>query len=410
MAKTTDSPTMDELLKETTITALRYGDSIEGKVISVQKHEVCLDIGVFGIGIIYQRELIPNHQLEPGQSVKVIVTNPETVNGHAVLSLRRALRNRGWDEIQRLFENNEIVSVAAYDANRGGLLIELEGIRGFLPVSQLTQEHYPRSAGYDRDEILNKLNKLVGLELKVTILDADRSSNKVIFSEREAHKEIVAKQIASLNPGDILEGTVTTVIDFGAFVNVNGVEGLVHISEISWQRIEDPRHHLKAGQKVKVKVVAIDKDRLRLSIRQLSQDPWLTETADLKPGSKVSGKVTRVTVFGAFIQISPVVEALVNINDVGRSFADLKADNINSRTEPSEAVKSQSPTVKPDTIFALDQVHEFTVLEVNSSGRKIALGLETVPPPVRSKADFSRNQTKEVKTKKAAGARDDQAS
>ena len=354
---------MDGLLAGVEIVALQYGDLVEGDVIAVQKHEVCLDIGHYGIGIIPRRELTSTATLEVGDKLSVSVISPETVAGHAILSLRRALRSRGWDEIQRIFDSSEMLEVDPYDANRGGLLIEFEGVRGFLPVSQLSAEHYPRATSLDRDEILHKLNKLVGKKLKVCVLDLDRPANKVIFSEKEALKEIIARQLESLKVGDILEGTVTTVIEFGAFVSVNDIEGLVHISELSWERIEDPRQHVKVGQKVKVKVVAIDKGRLALSIRQLTPDPWQDEAASLKAGDTVTGKVTRVTVFGAFVQISPVIEALANVSDIG--------------PDPSAKAKNGSRSAKPEDLFEVGQSYQFTILDINREGRKIALKLKS---------------------------------
>ncbi len=362
----TKAVSMDDLLAGVEIIALQYGDLIEGKVIVVQKHEVCLDIGHYGVGIIPRRELTSTATLEVGDTLGVSVISPETAGGYAVLSLRRALRSRGWDEIQRVFDNSEMLEVESYDANRGGLLIEFEGVRGFLPVSQLSAEHYPRATSLDRDEILHKLNKLVGQKLKVCVLDLDRSANKVIFSEKEALKEIIARQLEALNVGDILEGTVTTVIEFGAFVNVNDIEGLVHISELSWERIEDPRKYVKVGQKVKVKVVAIDKGRLALSIRQLTPDPWQKQAEKLKVGDVVTGQVTRVTVFGAFVQISPVIEALANVSDIGGGSG--------GRAKKGEG--SSGPAVKPEDIFTVGQSYQFTILDINREGRKIALKLK----------------------------------
>ena len=370
------SPSMDDLLAGVEINPLQYGDLIEGRIISVQKHEVCLDIGHYGIGIISRRELTSTTTLAVGETLSVSVISPETAGGHAVLSLRRALRSKGWDEIQRIFDNSEMLEVEPYDANRGGLLIEFEGVRGFLPVSQLSAEHYPRATSMDRDEILHKLNKLVGQKLKVCVLDLDRSANKVIFSEKEALKELVAQQLESLNVGDVLEGVVTTVIVFGAFVNVNDIEGLVHISELSWERIEDPRKYVKVGQKVKVKVVAIDKGRLALSIRQLTPDPWQKEAANLKVGDVVTGKVTRVTVFGAFVQISPVVEALANVSDFGGPKAESpESSKTGDNAKDSEQSTSRGP--KPDDIFEVGQSYKFTILDINREGRKIALRLKS---------------------------------
>src|SRR5690606_15818503 len=204
--------------------------------------------------------------------------------GYALLSMRRAAKDRGWDQLQQAFEKGEILEVMPYDANRGGLLIELEGIRGFLPVSQLAAGNYPRVSGADKDEILQKLNQLVGKTLRVRILDVSRKENKLIFSEKEAVKDEMQERFEKLNVGDTVKGTVTGVIDFGAFVNVDGIEGLIHISEISWERVENPRDYVKTGDTVEAKIIAIDKDRLSLSLKQMQEDPWLNEVKAFKKG------------------------------------------------------------------------------------------------------------------------------
>jgi len=269
--------------------------------------------------------------------------------------MKRAVKDRGWGELQRVFEAQEIVEVMAYDANRGGLLIELEGIRGFLPVSQLSAEHYPRVSDSDKDEILTKINSLVGKPLRVRILDVSRKDNKLIFSEKEAVRDDMASRLAELKVGDVVEGVVTGVIDFGAFVNVDGIEGLVHISEISWERVEDPRKYIKVGEKIKAKIIAIDKDRLSLSIKQMSDDPWLSEVKEFKKGDSVEGKITRITPFGAFVQLSPAVEALVHVSEM-----------------------SDDESIDPEEVFKLNEKKKFKVLDVDTDNRKIALSLKDV--------------------------------
>lgn len=344
--------TMDDLL-ETSAKPLVAGDVIEATVSSVQKNEVWVDMGAQGSGVILRRELTRGQNLEPGATVTVSVIDPEMDEGHALLSMRRAMKDRGWDELQRIFEAGEQVEIEPYDANRGGLLVELEGIRGFLPVSQLAAVHYPRVSGADKDEILQKLNALVGKPLKVRVLDVSRKDNKLIFSEKEAVKEDLQENFAKLNVGDIVEGVVTGVIDFGAFVNVDGVEGLIHISEISWERVDNPRDYLKVGEKVKAKIIAVENDRLSLSLKQTTEDPWLEQVKDFKKGDKVEGKITRITPFGAFVQLSPRVEALVHISEIN----------------------SDDASVDPEKIFKLNEKKEFEILEIDKDSRKIALRL-----------------------------------
>ncbi len=352
MSKST-TVTMDELLASNEVKQLEAGDVIEGVVSSVKKHEVWIDLGARGVGVVMRREIAHGQQLEPGQTVTVSVIDPELDEGHALLSMKRAAKDRGWDELKRIFDDQEIVDVTPYDANRGGLLVELESIRGFLPVSQLAAGHYPRVSGADKDEILQKLNALVGKPIRVRVLDVSRKDNKLIFSEKEAVKDDMQARFAELKVGDSIEGVVTGVIDFGAFVNVQGIEGLIHISEISWERVEDPRDYVKVGETVKAKIIAIDKDRLSLSLKQMTEDPWLKEVKAFNKGDMVEGKITRITPFGAFVQLSPSVEALVHVSEM-----------------------SDDETVDPQQIFKLNEKKQFKVLEIDTDARKIALSLK----------------------------------
>ena len=177
--------TMDELLAGSEIAQLKSGDVVEGIVTSIRKHEVWVDLGANGVGVVMRREIGHGQVLEEGQPITVSVVDPEMDEGHALLSMKRAAKDRGWDELQRLFDAQEIIEIQAYDANRGGLLVEMEGIRGFLPVSQLAADHYPRVSGADKDEILQKLNALTNQPIRVRILDVSRKDNKLIFSEKE---------------------------------------------------------------------------------------------------------------------------------------------------------------------------------------------------------------------------------
>ena len=224
--------TMDELLAGSEVNQLKVGDVATGVVTSIKKHEIWIDLGAQGTGVVMRREVGYGQNIELGAEVTVSVVDPEMDEGHALLSMKRAVKDRGWDDLVRIQESGETIEVTAYDANRGGMLVELEGIRGFLPVSQLSPEHYPHVSGADKDEILQKLNSLVGKVLRVRILDASRKDNKLIFIEKEAIKNDMQARFAELKVGDEVKGTITGVIDFGAFVNVDGLKGLIHISEI----------------------------------------------------------------------------------------------------------------------------------------------------------------------------------
>lgn len=345
--------TMDDLLaQESSVKQLTAGETITGTVLSIKKHEVLIDLGAQGVGYVPRREVGFSRNLNEGDEVTASVVDTELDNGYSLLSLRKAAKDRGWEDVIAKKDANEIIEVSPYDANRGGLLVEYEGVRGFLPVSQLSAEHYPRVGSSDKDEILQRLNGLINKSLKVLILDADRKANKLIFSEKEAVKDGLAERFEKLKVGDTVKGVVTGVVDYGAFVNVDGIEGLIHISEISWERVNSPSDYVKVGQTVEAKIISIDKDRLSLSMKQLTKDPWLDEVEKFKPGTKVEGAVTRITPFGAFVQISPAVEALVHVSELG-----------------------SGSDVDPEKVFTLNERKEFTVLEVDKESRKISLSL-----------------------------------
>ena len=345
--------TMDDLLASDSVKQLVVGETVSGKVLTVRKHEILIDLGAQGVGLVPRREVGFSKQLAVGDEVTASIVDTELDNGYSLLSLRKAAKDRGWEEIIVKLEASDIIEVSPYDANRGGLLVEYEGVRGFLPVSQLSAEHYPRVGSSDKDEILQRLNALVGQTLKVRILDADRKANKLIFSEKEAIKDGLAERFEKLKVGDTVSGVVTGVVDFGVFVNVEGIEGLVHISEISWERVNNPGDYVKVGQSIDAKIISIDKERLSLSMKQLTKDPWLDEVDKFKKGDKVEGTVTRITPFGAFVQISPAVEALVHISELGGG-----------------------SDVDPEKVFTLNERKPFVILEVDKENRKISLSLD----------------------------------
>ena len=345
--------TMDDLLAQAgdSVKQLTVGETVEGTVLSVKKHEILIDLGPLGVGLVPRREVSLSKNYNVGDSVIASVIDTELEDGYSLLSLRKAAKDRGWDEVMAKLESGEIITVVPYDANRGGLLVEYEGIRGFLPVSQLSAEHYPRVGSSDKDEILQRLNSLVKKDIKARILDADRKANKLIFSEKEAVKEGLAERFQKLAIGDTVTGVVTGVVDFGVFVNVEGIEGLIHISEISWERVNNPSDYVKVGQTIEAKIIAIDKERLSLSMKQLTKDPCLDEVEQFKSGEKVEGTVTRITPFGAFVQLSPAVEALVHVSELGGDGTD------------------------PEKVFTLNERKEFTVLDIDKENRKISLSL-----------------------------------
>ena len=345
---------MEQLLAEAPVGGMTAGDVVEGTVIAAEKHEVWLDLGVRGTGLVVGREIEHSQDIKPGDVISASVLDPEDDRGYAILSLKKVAKEKGWESLEARHTAGEVFGVSAFDANKGGLLIEVDGIRGFLPVSQLSAENYPRVSGADKDEILHRLNGLVGKTLNVRVLDINRRDNKLILSEKAAKREDTESKVAKLAVGDTIEGIATGVVDFGIFVNVDGIEGLVHISEIAWDRVDNPSRYVKVGDKVKAKIIAIDRDKLSLSMKQLLEDPWLKDAAKYKVGDEVEGKITRITPFGAFVQVTPAIEALVHISELADTHVE----------DPSALVK-------------LGETKKFRIIAIDPEAHKLSLSLKS---------------------------------
>ncbi|MCL2085911.1 S1 RNA-binding domain-containing protein [Candidatus Saccharibacteria bacterium] len=347
--------TMDELLAgEKVAPTLVVNENISGKVLSVKKHEILIDLGPIGVGFIPRKEAGYLRDLEIGKEVLASIIDTEMSNGMVLLSLRKAAKDKGWEVVYEYKKDNKIIEVTPIDANRGGLLVEIEGVRGFLPVSQLSSEHYPHSVNSgDKEAIIKKLSELMGKSLKVKVLDVDKRLNKLIFSEREALREEAKSRLAEIKVGDKLSGIVTGIVDFGVFVNIDGLEGLIHISELAWERLDTVGDRLRIGDKVDVKVTSVENDRLSLSIKQLQEDPWANEASRLKIGDEVEGTITKIAPIGAFIQITPAVEGM------------------------AQAVDANGKKIDPETVFKLGEKMTFVITALDTSSRKITLALKS---------------------------------
>lgn len=350
----TKTLSMDQLMAETEIKAPDVGDILEGTVLTVEKHEVWLDLGASGTGVIIGRETDATARtIQPGDIISASVVEPETAEGYVVLSLRKVAKEKGWEALEGRLQNGETFGVVPFDANRGGLLIEVDGIRGFLPVSQLSAENYPRVSGSDKDEILQRLNHLIGQTLMVRVLDIDRKQNKLIVSEKAAHREMTEGKLAGIEVGSEVKGVVTGIVDFGIFINVDGVEGMVHISEIAWDRVDNLAKYVKVGEQVKARVIAIDQDKLSLSIKQLTSDPWIEESGQFSVGDTVEGTINRITPFGAFVQVTPIIEALVHISEL-----------------------SEEHVADPNQLVKVGEKKTFRVIAIDPAQHKLSLSLK----------------------------------
>lgn len=336
MAQTATSvaTTMQELLSQegVDIKVPKVGDVLEGKILSVGKNEVYIDIDGFGLGVVRGRELYDEtvrlSTLKVGDMVFASVLEPENKEGNIELSFRQAGQERVWQTLSDRMRSREVITTKILDANKGGLMVEVNGVLGFLPVSQLSSEHYPRVEEGDKSKILEILKSYVGSEFAVQIITADAEEEKLIVSEKAVTEEELRSKISKLKIGDVVEGTVSGIVDFGIFIKFgDGLEGLVHISELAWSRIEHPKDLYKVGQKVQAQIISVDRDRISLSVKRLQPDPWLESIKKYEVGQTVTGKVTKVMQFGAFVELDPDIYGLVHSvelsNDEGKNPSDI---------------------------------------------------------------------------------------
>ena len=311
---------MDFFLSAFNINPPIVGNLLEGKIIEQKGSSVYIDLGPCGTGIIYGREFIsarePLRQLKPNDLVvaKVIDANNET--GYIELSLKDAGQEIIWREVKELERKKETLTLPVSDANKGGLILEWKGIQGFLPTSQLRLKHYPRVEGGDKEKILDELKKLVGENLVVTIIDSDSQEKKLIFSEKGTEAEEIKEIISKYKVGDIIECDITGIVDFGIFVKIEeGLEGLIHISELDWALVENPADLYKVGEKVTAQIIEIKNNKISLSSKALKTNPWQAAGEKYKKGEIVKGVVIKFNKHGALVSIEEGVAGLCHISE-----------------------------------------------------------------------------------------------
>jgi small subunit ribosomal protein S1 len=302
---------------------LQYGDTVDGVIMHVDRDEVLVDIGSKSEGVVPSKEmssLLPEEkdELKVGDEVLVFVVQPEDKEGRAVLSLDKARQEKSWRRLQQQFETGDVLQAKVINYNKGGVLVNLDGVRGFVPASQVTGI----SRGPDAQK-QSDMAKMVGGSLTLKIIEINRGRNRLILSERQAVQEVREARkdeiLDSLKEGDIREGTVTSITDFGAFVDIGGADGLVHLSELSWSRVKHPAEILKVGDKTRVYVLNIDNDRKRiaLSIKRTQEEPWTTISGRYELGQLVDATITQLASFGAFARLEDGVEGLIHVSEMG---------------------------------------------------------------------------------------------
>ncbi len=298
------------------------GDVVEGEVIGIEKNALFVDLPPFGTGMIFGREFIIARdiikKINIGDKVAGKVVSLDNKEGYIEISLKEARQALIWEEAEEAIRDKKVLELPVVEANKGGLIINWQGIHGFLPASQLKTEHYPRVSDGDKDKILEELRKFIGGKLSVSIITAVPKEGKLIFSEKDPEEKNKERIIDKYNLGDVIKGEVTGVVDFGVFVKIEeGLEGLVHISEIDWGLVEDPRAMFRVGDKVNVKVIEIKEGKISLSIKALKENPWVEASKKYKKDLDVSGVVIKFNKHGALVSIEEGVAGLVHISDFG---------------------------------------------------------------------------------------------
>jgi len=339
----------------------KAGDIIEGKIIKKEAKSLYLDLGPAGIGLISEKEYKETGQnlkeLKTGDTIFAKIIDLKNDEGYAELSIREAGKELNWSRLKEKMVNKELLEVEILEANRGGVLSKIYDIPAFMPVSQLSSEHYPRVKDGDKEKILEELKKFVGKTLKVKIIDIDPAEDKLIISEKAEAQEKLKEIIQKYQIGDVVEGEVGGIVDFGVFLKFpttspeqEKLEGLIHISEIDYRLIKDPRDIIKVGDIVKAKIVDISDGKISLSLKALKKDPWKTIKEKYKKGDVISGKVIKFNPFGAFVELPENIQGLLHISEFG-----------------SEKNMRES--------MELDREYQFKILMIDPEEHKIALGL-----------------------------------
>ncbi|MBI4050702.1 MAG: S1 RNA-binding domain-containing protein [Candidatus Doudnabacteria bacterium] len=349
--------------KQVRLHILKEGEVIQGRILSVGKNEVYVDVAGVGLGVVRGRELYDDEtilsSLKVGDMVYASVIEIENKDGNIELSFRKAGQERVWQALKEKLESREVIHAKILEANKGGLMVKINNVLGFLPVSQLAPSHYPRVEDGDKNRILAVLKGYVGQDFDVRIITAEPEGEKLIISERAVIEGELMQKIGKLAIGDVVEGVVTGVVDFGAFVKFGEeLEGLVHISELAWQRIEDPKDIVKVGDRVKAQIISIDNDRISLSFKRLQKDPWEDAVKQYSIGQIVRGKVVKLAPFGAFVELDPNIHGLAHVGE-------LSEEKIK---EPGEVLKE-------------GEEYQFKIISIEPQEHRLGLSLKGLNKP-----------------------------
>lgn len=338
------------------------GEVVEGKLIEKNAKTLFFDLGTMGVGTIsgkeYQRAGQDLKELKIGDSIFSKIINLENEDGYVELSLKEAGRDMNWAKLQEKLESKELIEVKVCEANRGGLMARIYDVPAFLPVSQLSTEHYPRVKDGDKEKILEELKKFIGQNIQVQIIDLNPSEEKLIISEKAETQKKIKEIISKYQVGDIVEGEIGGIVDFGAFIKFpmdmpeeEKIEGLIHISELDYKLVKSPQDIVKVGTIIKAKIIDINSDRVSLSLKALKEDPWKLIGEKYKKGDEIMGQVIKFNPFGAFVELPDGLQGLLHVSEFG-----------------SEK--------KMKELIDLNKDYKFKIILIDPEDHKIALGLQ----------------------------------
>ena len=327
----------------------KVGEIIEGEVIDMSPNAVHIDINGITTGVIRGTELFDESgefsNLIIGDKVSATVLDLENECGEMELSFRHAGHEKAWENLKELMETQEVIPVTVINANKGGLMVKYNKIGGFLPVSQLAPEHYPRVEGGSKNKILEKLKQFINKKLTVKIIDVSKDEKKLIVSERETSREAEKEILANYKVGDVIAGEISGVVDFGAFFKfADGMEGLIHLSELAWQRIDHPRDIVNIGQKLSAKIISIDGSKVSFSIKQLQEDPWKEASKKYEVGQKVMGKILKINPFGLFVELDEKIHGLCHVSEITPEIS----KKLNKEINPNDSLEFKILSLEPE--------------------------------------------------------------
>jgi len=378
MSDETKKIDFSKLLDKQEFSIPQEGDVIKGTVVAASKSEVRLDVNGVMVGVVRGPELYLEDdeygKLKPGDEAEAMVVENENENGELELSFKRVGQEKAWNMLEEAYQDKEPVTIKIVDANKGGLMARFRQIKGFLPVSQLAPEHYPRVSGGDKSKILDKLKKFVGEKMEVNVITLEEGDDKIIFSEKELWNKRKKDVISQYKEGMVVEGTITAITNFGVFVSFGeNMEGLIHISELAWQRIDSPHDLVKVGDTIKAEVVKLEGSKIFLSAKKLMKDPWHEATKKYKEGTVVEGEILKVNPFGLFVKLDEEIHGLAHISELG-----LK------------------PKEKINEIFSAGEKRKFEIINISPEEHRLGLKLEDKKDK-KSKKDQEETSEKNVK-------------